>query len=124
MFFKFKDILYNFDNSLIKCTKKYKISKTNEFITSDKMNHSNTKECPTSIITNDEVFVIKSTNTPDIYTLFNVKTNVFVGNACVNSLMTSKFLHSIFNNSTLNTSFKVNCSFNKKFEKWVPISKC
>tara|TARA_Y100000389_G_scaffold186685_1_gene207303 strand:+ start:2358 stop:3353 length:996 start_codon:yes stop_codon:yes gene_type:complete len=125
MFYKFKDILYNFDNSLIVSTKKVKrLGKTNEFIMSDtKTFNTNINQSKFNVSENKQ-FIIKSTNTPDIYVLHDIKTNDIVGNACVNNLNTSKFLNTLFENSSLNTSFHVNCKLNPKFNKWIPISKC
>lgn len=109
MFFKFKDILLNFDNNLVKQPHKSKCSKNNQFI-----------EEP---ITNNE-FVVKKTNTPDVYDLFNRRTNVFVGHACVNTLSVSKHLSELFKNASIQTSFTMRCVYNDKFKKWTPLQVC
>nr|QOI90423.1 hypothetical protein HWQ62_00287 [Pyramimonas orientalis virus] len=106
MFIKFRDILYNFDDNLIKQNKKTKMSVTNEYIEKETL----TKQ----------KFSVKNSQTPDIYPLY--QNNVFIGNACVNSLSVSKFLANIFKGSNLQESFNVECVFNTKFNKWTPIA--
>lgn len=105
MFIKFKDILYNFDDSLVKQNKKNKIGTTNEFIETQNLDK--------------QVFMIKNTHTPDIYQLY--QNNKFIGNACVNTLSVSKFCLGIFKDTSLNDTFKVECTYNTKFNKWTPI---
>lgn len=124
MFYKFKNILYNFDNSLIVSTQKVKrLGKTNEFIMSD-IKSFQKKDNESQVNLSEQMqFIIKNTNTPDIYILYDTKTNNEIGNACVNNMNTSKFLNELFENSSLNTSYSVNCKYNPKFNKWIPISK-
>lgn len=105
MFIKFKDILYNFDDSLIKHNKKKKVGTSNEFIETKNLDK--------------QIFSIKNTQTPDVYQLY--QKNVFIGNACVNSLSVSKFLSNIFKDSLLHESFEVECVYNCKFNKWTPV---
>ena len=106
MFIKFRDILYNFDNSVIKINTKTKFSQNNEYI-EKKPNFEK------------QVFNIKNTQTPDVYLLYKDKT--CVGNACVNTLSVSKFLSNLFKDAHLQMSFNVECVYNTKFEKWTPI---
>lgn len=106
MFIKFRDILMNFDDSLIIQNKKTKMSTDNEYIETKTFDK--------------QVFVIKHTQIPDIYELF--QNNVMIGNACVNTLSVSKFLSNMFKNSSIQDSFKVECVFNTKFNKWTPIT--
>lgn len=105
MFIKFRDILMNFDDSLIVQNKKTKLSTANEYIETKNIEK--------------QVFSIKHTHIPDIYELF--QNNVCIGNACVNTLSVSKFLSKLFLNSSSQDSFKVECVFNTKFNKWTPI---
>ena len=106
LFIKFRDILFNFDDSLIKHNAKTKLSNTNEFI--DRNRNS------------EKILTIKNTQTPDIYDLY--EKNEFIGNACVNSLSVSKFLYNLFRNTSLQDSFSVKCIYNKNFEKWIPLA--
>tara|TARA_Y100001970_G_scaffold186363_1_gene226672 strand:+ start:14489 stop:15619 length:1131 start_codon:yes stop_codon:yes gene_type:complete len=68
------------------------------------------------------VFVIKTTNKPDVYNLYCVKNNSLVkyGLACVPTMKCSKFIRSIFINSGKDIDVKVECDYNKKFKKWQP----
>ena len=104
MFIKFKDILLNFDDNLIKIKQKVKLSENNEFISDGTINN--------------KICKIKYTGTPDVYELF--ENGSLLGMACVNSMRTSKMLSELFLNKTLVDKFDVRCSFNKKFNKWIP----
>lgn len=106
MFFKFKDILLNFNNDVIKTVHKPKLSNLNEFITKDTLNSQSLK--------------IMKTELPDIYNLYDEKKQL-LGHAMVNSMKISQYLHELFKNSSLNETFSINCRFNNKFNKWEPI---
>jgi hypothetical protein len=106
MFIKFRDILLNFDDSLVVQHKNTKMGTDNEYIETTKIDK--------------QVFMIKHTQTPDIYELF--QNSVMIGNACVNTLSVSKFLSNMFKNTSIQDSFKVECVFNTKFNKWTPIT--
>ena len=106
LFFKFRDILMNFDDSLIKQQTKQKLASKNEFTAKENLEK--------------RTFNIKNTQTPDVYQLYDK--GEFVGNACVNSLSVSKFLYNLFRNTTLQESFNVECSYNETFNKWIPIA--
>ena len=108
MFIKFRDILYNFDNSVIKINTKTKFSQNNEYI-----------ETKPNVVLDKQIFNIKNTQTPDVYLLY--KDNTFIGNACVNTLSVSKFLSNLFKDTHLQMSYNVECVYNTKFEKWTPI---
>lgn len=105
MFIKFRDILLNFDDSLIKQNVKTKLSNINEYIEAE--------------IVKKQIFSIKNTQTPDVYELY--QNNTCIGNACVNTLSISKFLSNLFIETSIQDSFKVECVFNTKFNKWTPI---
>ena len=97
----------NFDDGLIKSTNRVKYGKNNEFIENDNV---------------ERILKIKQTDTPDIYDLYDIKSNDLIGNACVNKLETSKFLRELFKGSNIVDIFYVNCKYNDKFDKWTPIS--
>lgn len=122
MFIKFKDILYNFDNSVIKLNTKSKFGTTNEYIDQTINSIALHKDNTTVVSKHNEkqVFNIRNTQTPDIYHLY--KDESFVGNACVNTLAVSRFLSNLFKDAHLHTNFNVVCVYNTKFDKWTPIS--
>lgn len=121
LFLKFRKILYNFDSSLIKSTKRFKLSCENEFITSDNNSFSKSETIKKPI--NDEkTFIIRYSGNPDVYNLHELETRRPVGFACVNSIATSKMLSDKFKDTTLQAEFFVQCVFKDKFNKWMPIS--
>ena len=105
LFLKFKDILYNYDESLIKQTRKPKFSETNKFIEKEKLTN--------------RVFTIRNSETPDIYPLYDGGETI--GNACVNTMSVSKLLYDLFKEANIQDSFRVECTLNKHFNKWTPI---
>jgi hypothetical protein len=105
MFLKFRDILLNFDESIIQNTFKPKLSNLNEYCS--------------NIVSNQSLFIMK-TELPDIYNLYDDKKKL-IGHAMVNSLKISKYLQNLFKNSNLNETFNIECRFNTKFNKWEPI---
>jgi hypothetical protein len=106
MFIKFRDILYNFNDELITQNTRTKMSTVNEYIEKETLSK--------------QKFVIKNTQTPDVYHLY--QNNTFIGNACVNTLSVSKFLANLFQDTTIQDSFTVECVFNTKFNKWTPMT--
>ena len=106
LFIKFRDILYNFDDSLVKHNTRVKLSNINEF-TEKK-------------VISERILTIKNTQTPDIYNLYDK--NEHVGNACVNSLTVSKFCYNLFKNTSLQDAFLVKCTYNSNFNKWTPVA--
>lgn len=129
MFTKFRDILLNFDDSLIDNTKKIKYLdvKDNKYIDINdfKTNHNqcepNTKPDVNYNIHNDKVFNVLKTDMPDIYELYD-DDDKRLGEACVPTLKASQYLVSKFTNTLLNEKVKIKFSYNDKFNnKWVPI---
>jgi hypothetical protein len=121
LFLKFRKVLYNFDDSLIKSTKRTKLSTDNEFFTVDKK-----PAIVTNIITKPIVqrksFKIKYSGNPDVYQLYDLENKNLIGFACVNSLSVSKMLSDKFKDTTLQCEFNVECIFKENFNKWMPIS--
>lgn len=106
LFIKFRDILYNFDDSLVKQNIKTKLSTINEFIETD--------------LASERIFTIKNTQIPDIYNLYDK--NEYIGNASVNSLSVSKFCFNLFKDTSLQDVFIVKCKYNTDFQKWTPLT--
>lgn len=142
LFLKFKDILYNFDDSLIVRVQrfKYKDRGISGFITTkevidDKKNrydsNSNTiikqeetiesKPIDTNKTNkpNEMVFWVVKTSQADVYDLFDDTKKV--GIACCNTIKTSKLLSDIFRGSTVATKFKMACKYHERFQKWEPL---
>lgn len=147
MFPKFRDILFNFDDSLISNTRKIKFSEENKFIDNIDNNNNNINsnsnmihtvntnmnantninvkdtepDTSTSII-NNKVFSVEKTDKPDVYNLYDDSKHI--GIACVPTLKVSKFLRQTFENVNLMEKVKMDCEYNGNFtNKWIPISK-
>tara|TARA_Y100000310_G_C20558758_1_gene751950 strand:- start:184 stop:1227 length:1044 start_codon:yes stop_codon:yes gene_type:complete len=97
----------------------------NEF-TGSSVNVNVTQEVkpPVKEDTLTKVFIIKDTPQPDVYHLYCIKDNNLVkyGLAYISTSKCSKFVKSIFVNHNKDTDIKVNCSYNKRFTKWEPLS--
>lgn len=137
MFLKFKDILYNFDDSLIKNTRRTKFSETNQYIDrpvvakkegpvgSSHQDHHKTaapERCATSHPSAEpqtKVFSVRNTETPDVYLLYDGTD--YVGHAGVNTMAVSKMMYQLFKNAALNESHRVECRYNPTFNKWTPV---
>ena len=137
MFLKFKDILYNFDGSLIKNTWRTKFSETNQYIDRPVVakkapvgaalgkattvdNHRSTADAPpVRAQTTNRTLTVKNTDTPDVYLLYDGAD--YVGHAGVNTMAVSKMMYQLFKCSALNESFRVDCVFNTTFNKWTPV---
>lgn len=130
LFLKFKDILYNFDDSLIVKVQRFKYKDRGisgfiadkdhlavENIDSDKYKlQSNEKQYETN--KSDMVFWVVKTSQPDVYELFDDTQKV--GIACCNTIKTSKLLSEVFKGSTVASRFKMTCSYRERFQKWEP----
>lgn len=141
LFFKFKNILYNFDDSLICKVNKVKYQSKNEFILGnniDKCNNikkskNNEKNKNNKIINNIQknsnnnfkIFYIEMTDMPDVYNLYNFdeknKNFNFENTATIPNIETSNFVRNIFENKNFNIKLKINCEYISKFNKWKPI---
>ena len=107
MFVKFRDILYNFEDGLVKSTVRVKYGEANKFITPEEVTRS---------------FKIKNTTDPDVYELYDEVTNDLVGSPLVNTLQVSKYLGGIFRDARACSAPSLRCRFNDRFKRWEPIT--
>lgn len=138
LFLKFKDILINFDDSLVKKVVRMKmkdIQGSTFLLTSelplveksDESSHSSDTEEKCTIPSHpsssqeSRVFFARRTGQPDIYELFSSNDSHNAEIACVSSLATSKMLRLLFAGCNLTEKKKVMCSWSEKFRKWVPL---
>ena len=141
LFFKFKNILYNFDDSLICKVNKVKYQNKNEFILGNNIgkcnsiekSKNNEKNKKIKIINNIQknnnnnfkIFYIEMTDMPDVYNLYNFdeknKNFNFENTATIPNIETSNFVRNIFENKNFNIKLKINCEYISKFNKWKPI---
>ena len=140
LYSKFKDILFNFDNSLVNRNLKPKLKSKYNFVTNDTLRKEvNESDTVTSSIKNEynasscsddgkenAIFYIQKTETPDLFRLSDDKSK-FVGNACVDSLKTSKMLTKHFQNMTMLEKSKFECIRTKNkylSTTWIPLKTC
>jgi len=144
LYFKFKKILYNFDEKLINSVKRVKYQCNNEFQSSNPHNNieqdfkqkiipSINNQVPKNINIHKEKdntiknvirdFYIERTDMPDVFYLYDINTNQRFTTAYIPNISTSHYLKEIFKGITIITKFKIKCkliSKNNK-EKWCPI---
>ena len=131
----FRYILKNFNDALIADVKRVKYSETNKFLegtpnvpfiepsvnieTSQK--NSTTVMKQTAADLQLKAFSLQKTESPDVYNIFDPKTDTQLGIASVSTMATSKMLRSAFSDVNLNEKIKFDCSFSERFSKWVPV---
>ena len=86
-----------------------------------KKSYGNSKECKVSTKNDIISFNIKKTDLPDIFELYCSKDNTMFkyGIASINTLSCSRFVNKLFEDKN-ESSIYVKCSYNKKFNKWIP----
>lgn len=141
----FRDILLNVNNDLVKSVKKetYKthshfVTNLSDFIVEKNLPHeSNSKDAINVTINTpinhpipDETHKIQKklnlqkSETPDLYSVWDITDGSNYGTACVDTLKTSKMLHSVFKTKTLLMKVKFLCekTTNTNFNNvWIPI---
>jgi len=135
LFLKFKNILYNFDDTLVKHVvktkcKTYLVSGPDEQMQPvPEVPRQQVPPPPPPRPTSDldldpvpktEVLLIQKTNQPDIYEVFTMGSKP-LGHACVNNIKVSKLLREAFMHTTPVDKLKFRCSYNEKFMKWTPM---
>jgi hypothetical protein len=141
LFLKFKDVIYNFDDSLIKNINKVKYQSDDVFI-SKKINESENKlaisvsnlslkssnslnsitSCDSDSNLLSKKYLVEKTEIPDVYNLYDTNTNEKKGIACVPYLSVSKYLFEIFQTINLTNKIKMECEYSSYFKKWIPVT--
>lgn len=106
MLLRHRDVLYNFEEGLVKSTVVIKYGESNRFIAPDEVTRT---------------FKIRDTQEPDVYELLDPDTHDVVGSPLVNKLATSKKLNDMFAKAKLNDTFEIACRFNESFKRWEPL---
>jgi hypothetical protein len=133
-YLKFKDILYNFDDTLIKkdlrvklqpCVADVVVSSKTESSPSHLQQHTqqqssseapNMPTAPTMPKEGTRQMYLRKTSTPDVYEIEEVK-----GHALINKLQTSNLLNGIFKYKNINDKVLFHCEYDDKFKKWKPV---
>jgi hypothetical protein len=141
LFLKFKDILVNFDDSLVKRVYRESYKDKSNFLL-EAPNSMQTAALDGNIATDSETktsphvsklpesqtqdeyrrFYVRKTNFPDVFHLFDtsqISTSYSV--AGVFNMQTSKLLKNIFQDCNPSDARIMKCKFVSKFNKWIPI---
>jgi hypothetical protein len=146
LFLRFKDILINFDDNLIKKVdrQKYKHVKSFMLQEDEKMllnkHDDNGSVCSVSSVSNGsndsnpdipscsyessneqlETYNTKKTSLPDVYELLNNNQKV-IAIACIPSLAISRYMREIFAKKNIVDVVPIKYTFSQKFNKWMPV---
>ena len=137
IFLKFKDILYNFNDELIKKVERTKYKDVKTFmLLNDKsaieaavVGVQRQQDTPTSTIPEGthlpitcsamRVFKVKKTSSPDVYELYNERSEL-EGIACMPTMNISKYMRSLTKTMNMVDKVDVMCEYSKRFGKWMP----
>lgn len=142
LFIRFKDILYNFDDGLIKKVERKKFKEIKQFILNEKevmttsssssstsigSNGNNAVVCQDKDNTNHasditKKFMVKKTASPDIYELY--ENNKMVGICCIPTMKLSKKMRELTKDMNMVDKIEIEHIYSKKFEKWMPLLEC
>lgn len=146
LFLRFKDVLLNFDDSVIIKVKREKFKERSNFLMLGDIKHAGAadscsdSDCATATTTGSQqddqnsidtstveehdgasqLFYMRKTNAPDLYHLFkNIQSDNHMI-ACIPTLSLSKKMRDLFRDSNPSDHKKVWCTFSDKFKKWIP----
>lgn len=138
MYMKYKDILLNFNDLLIKNVKKENFKNNKQFLlfnNDENKENDEIKEAEDIIIINKldsiceftygntsddfKTFKVKKTNTPDIYDLMDNNNNI-IGNACVPTMQISKYMRNLFINKNVVDTIEMKFKYSTIFNNWIP----
>lgn len=120
LYLKFKDILINFDDSLVCKVDRKKLKK--DFMLMEDVPTVITQEEDNKSTTSSDgarKFNMKKTSQPDVYELYDG--DKYHSLACVPNMALSKHLRVLFADVNLVTKLEVNCDYSEKFKKWYPL---
>jgi hypothetical protein len=131
LYLKFRDILINFDDTLICKVERIKFKNVKNFLQLDDIENKAQDDLVCQIlvkeIENKEIeksnirkFLAKKTNNPDVYELFDLN-GTMIDIACIQNLNISKKMRLLFGNINLLTKLEISCEFSEKFKKWIPL---
>lgn len=138
LYAKFKDILINFDDSLVTSTKRESYKNTSHFLTSTDevkatppkrtVDHVVEIECSVELggkesSHNVRNLYVQKTTVPDVYMLYDITTKKEVGKACVDTLATSKMLTGHFATLSMlvKSTFRCEHTSNSNLNNvWIP----
>jgi hypothetical protein len=128
---KYKPKLINFNDELIKSVYR-KVKDTPDYMEKQTILDPiliESHQVPAGIMPvlesdSEKIIWLKKTEQPDIYDLYEAENAMQkLGIACVPSLMVSKMLRHVFKNMNVATAVPFKCDYDKRFDKWVPVTK-
>lgn len=133
LYLKFKDILVNFDDSLVCKVERVKYKNVKNFLLlGDDVTKQVVEEVliPKPLEINKEkielqtsgstTFMVKKTSNPDVYELYT-SSNEYVDIAYIPKLSVSKKMRELFRDVNLVTKLQIECEYYDKFKKWFPL---
>ena len=122
LFLRFKDILVNFDDSVVKKVDRKNYKHTSNFmLAEDAPAIIEKREIIHKLSEKKQKFNVRKTSNPDIYELLDVNTNVLEGIACIPSMKCSKAMRALFERKNVVDKLELDCEYSEKFNKWIPI---
>jgi hypothetical protein len=129
LFLRFKDILVNFDDSVVKKVEREKFKHIGNFLllNDDKTaiienNPVNNLKIQQNVQSNDDKnnkFQVRKTSAPDVYEMFDNK-GVLIDTACIPGMKISKYMREIFAKKNVVDKVELEFEFSDKFKKWIP----
>jgi hypothetical protein len=135
LYLKFKDILINFDDSLICKVDRVKYKNVKNFLLTGDTLEPISKALSVSSVSSGELipvpkiinnssnkektFMVKKTSQPDVYELYN--DNTFVDMAYIPNIKTSKKMRELFLDVNLVSKILLTFNYSDKFNKWYPV---
>lgn len=130
LFLRFRDVLINFDDSLIKKVERNKYKHVKNFLLLDDQKAIEKQEDinlskSSSIASTEHLFghnkyFVRKTNNPDVYEMFDAKGG-YVDIACIPSMKISKYMRELFTKKNVVDKLELEFEFSTKFNKWIPV---
>ena len=134
LFLRFRDVLVNFDDSLIKKVERNKYKHIKNFLLLDdqktienqedasKMSKSSSiaSTISTDNLTGQNKYFVRKTNNPDVYEMFDNK-GTYIDIACIPSMKISKYMRELFSKKNIVDKIELEFEFSTKFNKWIPL---
>ena len=123
LFLRFRDILVNFDDSVVKKVERKKYKNTGNFLL--QLPKEESPVITPEIIKQEKQesmrqFFARKTSNPDTYELFDAS-NAMQGFACVPTMKISKVMRKMFESKNMVDKIEITCEFSDKFKKWIPV---
>lgn len=128
-YMKFRDILYNFDDTLIVKVERKKVGTFVERIDSKTVLSTREQEkVPITPVPSERTdnatqrtLLAQKTSSPDVYAVYDPKTYEQIGTACIQGLVLSKKMRNLFASKNCVDKVPLEFVYNNQFNKWSPI---